>query len=96
MHPDEVRSVLEEHPAVREAAVVGLADERLGMLPVAAVECVAGASVDEQTLRDFARDRLTGYQVPARIAVVEALPRTASMKVSQPGVRALFDDAARS
>jgi acyl-CoA synthetase (AMP-forming)/AMP-acid ligase II len=96
VHPDEVRSVLEEHPAVREAAVVGLADERLGMLPVAAVECVAGASVDEQTLRDFARDRLTGYQVPARIAVVEALPRTPSMKVSQPGVRALFDDAARS
>jgi acyl-CoA synthetase (AMP-forming)/AMP-acid ligase II len=92
VHPDIVRKALEEHPAVREAAVVGLDDERLGQVPVAAVECVPGESVDEAALRAFARERLTGYQVPVRIAFVDSLPRTPSLKVSQPGVRALFTE----
>ena len=71
--------------------MVGIPDERLGMLPVAAVELVAGApAVGEQELRDFARQHLASYQVPARIRIVEALPRTPSLKVSQPDVVALF------
>lgn len=91
VHPEEVVAALEEHPSVREAAVVGLDDARLGQVPVAAVELHAGApAVSEDELRAFARDRLTAYQVPARVLVVDALPRTPSMKPSQPGVRALF------
>jgi acyl-CoA synthetase (AMP-forming)/AMP-acid ligase II len=88
--PADVVEVLERHPAVREASVVGIPDERLGAVPVAAVELVAGASASEDALRDFARQHLASYQVPARILVVGALPRTPSLKVSQPGVVALF------
>ncbi len=89
--PGELAAVLERHPAVREACVVGLPDERLGQIPVAAVELRADApAVSEAALVDFAREHLARYQVPARVLVVAALPRTPSLKVSRPGVAALF------
>jgi long-chain acyl-CoA synthetase len=88
--PGEVQAVLERHPAVREASVVGLADARLGAVPVAAVELEAGAQVAAHELLDFARARLASYQLPAKLCIVRALPRTPSLKVSQPDVRALF------
>jgi acyl-CoA synthetase (AMP-forming)/AMP-acid ligase II len=89
--PTEVVHVLQMHPSVREASVVGLADARLGQVPVAAVELHEGAPpIDGEQLRAFARQHLVTYQVPKEIRVVERLPRTASMKVSEEGVRALF------
>ena len=89
--PAEVAAALESHPSVREAAVVGLPDERLGQVPVAAVELDPEAGpADPGALLEFARERLAGYQVPARLRIVAALPRTPSLKVSQPDVRALF------
>jgi acyl-CoA synthetase (AMP-forming)/AMP-acid ligase II len=89
--PGEVAAVLESHPDVREAAVVGLPDERLGQVPVAAVELREGAELDVEALRAFAREHLAAYQVPAQIRIVDSLPRTPSLKVSQPGVRELFE-----
>jgi acyl-CoA synthetase (AMP-forming)/AMP-acid ligase II len=89
--PADVVRVLVAHPAVREACVVGLPDPRLGQVPVAAVELCEGAEIDPQALRDFARTQLAAYQVPAEIRIVPALPRTPSLKVSQPEVRALFE-----
>jgi acyl-CoA synthetase (AMP-forming)/AMP-acid ligase II len=71
--------------------VVGVADERLGRVPVAAVELTAGAAVDEDELLAHAREHLASYEVPRRVLVVGALPRTPSMKVSGPGVLALFE-----
>jgi acyl-coenzyme A synthetase/AMP-(fatty) acid ligase len=89
--PPEVERVLAAYPGVREAAVVGLPDERLGQVPVAAVELEPGAApVDPEALRSFARERLAPYQVPARVLVVAALPRTLALKVSEPQVRQLF------
>jgi len=89
--PQEVEEVLRRHPAVLDASVVGLADPRLGETPVAAVELRAGVAVpSEGELRAFARERLLAYQVPARIIVVDALPRNASLKVMAPAVRELF------
>lgn len=96
--PDEVARALEKHPSVREAAVVGIDDARLGQRPVAAVELVepvAGAEpVSVDALLEFARDQLARYEVPSELRIVEALPRTPSLKVSQPAVRALFDGSA--
>jgi acyl-CoA synthetase (AMP-forming)/AMP-acid ligase II len=90
--PDVVAEALRAHPAVAEAAVVGLADARLGEVPVAAVELKAGAAAPAAgELEAFLRERLLSYQVPVRIRVVDALPRNASMKVSTPEVRALFE-----
>jgi len=90
--PDDVRHVLESHPAVREAAVIGIDDRRLGQVPVAAVELVAGSTVPtEDELRAHVRACIEPYKVPTRIRVVERLPRSPSMKVSHVAVRALFE-----
>jgi acyl-CoA synthetase (AMP-forming)/AMP-acid ligase II len=90
--PADVVEALRAHPAVRDAGVTGLPDARLGAVPVAAVELRAGATADAVELLDFLRERVTRYQMPARLVVVDELPRTASLKVSQPGLRELFDE----
>ena len=91
--PGKVAAALERHPAVREAGVTGLPDERLGAVPVAAVELVEGiAPPAEAELLAFAREHLSPYEVPRTILVVAALPRTPSMKVSQPALRDLFGE----
>jgi len=90
-----VNSVLEKHPAVREAVVVGIPDRRLGAVPVAAIMLKSGAAEPSAAeLAAFARERLLPYQVPVRFLVVIDVPRTGSMKPALPGVRALFPDAA--
>lgn len=89
--PAAVARALEKHVAVREAAVVGIPDARLGEVPVAAVELREGAaSPSEDELRQTARDQLPPYFVPVRVHVIGALPRTPSLKVSQPALRQLL------
>jgi acyl-CoA synthetase (AMP-forming)/AMP-acid ligase II len=88
--PGEIVEVLRAHPAVRDAGVTGIDDERLGAVPVAAVELREGATVTEQELEDHVRQQLASYKVPTEVRVVDALPRTPSMKVSQPELRELF------
>lgn len=92
--PVQVERVLEEHPAVAEAAVVGFPDARLGEVPVAALVLRAGVPrIEVSEIEGFASERLSGYQRPSRYRIVDALPRTPSMKVSQPDVRSLFEDS---
>jgi acyl-CoA synthetase (AMP-forming)/AMP-acid ligase II len=93
VNPADIIAVLRTHPSVRDAGVTGLPDDRLGQIPVAAVELACGAEVTAEQLLDFLRDRLSRYQVPARLVVVDELPRTPSLKVSQPGIRELFQEA---
>lgn len=90
--PADIVDALRAHPAVRDAGVTGLPDERLGAVPVAAVELSSGATADADELLEFLRERVTRYQVPARLIVVDELPRTPSLKVSQPELRELFDE----
>jgi acyl-CoA synthetase (AMP-forming)/AMP-acid ligase II len=89
---NEVAKVLCQHGGVSEAAVIGLADKRLGEVPVAAVEPREGVTPPTpEELTEFVRARLAPYQVPAEILVVPKLPRTVSLKISRPDVRALFE-----
>jgi acyl-CoA synthetase (AMP-forming)/AMP-acid ligase II len=88
--PAVIEDALRDHPAVQDAAAVGLPDVRLGEVPVAAVSLHAGAVATGAELRDWLAGRLARYQLPTRVAVVQELPRTPSMKVSRPAVRALF------
>lgn len=77
--PAEVAAALERHPAVREAAVLGVADGHGDEVPWAAV--ALSASADESELLAFCRAALAEYKVPRRIEIHDELPRTASGKV---------------
>ena len=77
--PEEVEAALFEHPAVREAAVSGVAHPVLGEDVAAWVVLRDGTPIEE--LRTFLLDRLADYKVPRRITVVTALPRNESGKV---------------
>ncbi len=91
--PEEVIRAMELHPAIREASVVGLPDERLGQIPVAAYLLRAGHTApDTQELRETLKTRLLPYQVPVHIFALEELPRTPSMKVSQPELKKLLTE----
>jgi acyl-coenzyme A synthetase/AMP-(fatty) acid ligase len=91
--PETVRGVLISHPEVRDAGVVGVPDTRLGQVPFAAVETVAGATVTEADLLAAVRAALPAHHVPVAVVFVDELPRTPSLKVSVPGVAALFRPA---
>lgn len=88
--PGEVVRALESHSAVREAAVVGLPDRRLGQVPVAAV-VADGHPLHETEVLAHVRAMLEPFKVPVRIVTVDALPRTPSLKVDQPALRALLE-----
>ena len=89
--PERVAEVIRAHPSVGDAVVVGLDDPRLGAVPVAAVELRPGASpVTPEELDALIRKSLPAPQVPVKIIIVPALPRTPSLKVSLGDVRKMF------
>jgi long-chain acyl-CoA synthetase len=79
VHPAEVEEVLRLAPAVTDAAVVGVPDDRLGEVPVAFV--VTDAPVDDGALEAVCREHLAPYKVPARFERVDVLPRNEVGKV---------------
>lgn len=86
----EVEQVLEQHPAVLEASVVGLPDDRMGEVPVAAVRLAPGATLKQARLTAYAKQHLAEYKVPARFVAVDELPRTGTTKVQKSELLALF------
>jgi long-chain acyl-CoA synthetase len=89
--PETVAGALRQHPAVSDAAVVGLPDARLGEVPVAAVEPRPGmVPPTAAELEAHIRASLPAPHVPTKFLIVEALPRTPSMKVSLAEVKRLF------
>jgi acyl-CoA synthetase (AMP-forming)/AMP-acid ligase II len=89
----EVEQALEQHPAVLEASVVGLPDERLGEVPAAAVRLAPGTTLKKARLEAWAKERLADYKVPKRIVAVDELPRTGTAKVQKAELLELFADA---
>jgi fatty-acyl-CoA synthase len=79
----EVEGVLLRHPAVLEAAVVGLPDERWGEAPHAFVILKPGAAADEAELREFTRARLAHFKAPQTVTFVPELPKTATGKIQK-------------
>ena len=92
IYPAEVERVLQEHPAVAAAAVLGRPDTRLGQRVVAAVQLAAGATATDDELKAFARERLARYKVPDQIAFVPALPRNAMGKIVKRELEPLFEE----
>jgi long-chain acyl-CoA synthetase len=89
----EVEGAIYEHPAVHEAAVVGVPHERLGEEVAAVVVPRAGTSLTPDELRDHVAARLAAFKVPSRIAVwAEPLPRNPAGKVLKRDLRARVSD----
>ncbi|MFJ5830703.1 AMP-binding protein [Streptomyces sp. NPDC093089] len=89
VYPTEVESVLAEHPAVSEVAVVGLPDPVWGEAVTAVVVLRPGADrPTERELVDFTRDRIASYKKPRRVHFVDALPRNPNGKVLKRELRA--------
>jgi len=93
IYPAEVEAVLTNHPAVADAGVAGRADARWGAVPVAAVVLRPGASVSDDELRAYCRDRLATFKVPVAIVHLPALPRTGAGKLQRRALRDLLDAA---
>jgi long-chain acyl-CoA synthetase len=81
IYPDHVEEVLRLHPAVRDSAVVGRADDRLGEVPVAYVVLVDGFETDSTELAAWVRSQLVAYKVPVEFIAVAELPRNEIGKV---------------
>jgi fatty-acyl-CoA synthase len=79
----EVEGVLLRHPAVQEAAVVGLPDEKWGEAPHAFVVLRAGAQAETEDVRQFARDHLAHYKAPKSVTFLPELPKTATGKIQK-------------
>ncbi|CAM3464386.1 fatty acid--CoA ligase family protein [Mycobacterium frederiksbergense] len=81
-YPAEIEGFLLEHPAVRQAAVIGVPDERMGQVGKAFVVCRDGEDVlSEADVIAWSRDRMAGYKVPRYVEFLDELPLNATGKV---------------
>ena len=78
---------LMDHPLVREAAVIGVHDERWGERPWAYVVPVEGADLDETELRRHLSTRVASWWIPDRFSLLDAIPKTATGKFAKATLR---------
>ena len=81
VYPREIEEVLYEHPAVAEAAVIGLPHPALGEEVAAAVALKPGAAVTAEDLRDYVKGQVAAYKYPRHVWLVDALPKGATGKI---------------
>jgi acyl-CoA synthetase (AMP-forming)/AMP-acid ligase II len=89
VYPEEVEECLKLHPAVLDAAVVGLPDERYGEAINAVVEPVDGATIDPDELIEHVKSRLARYKAPKAVHVVDSIGRAVNGKLDYRRVKAL-------
>jgi acyl-CoA synthetase (AMP-forming)/AMP-acid ligase II len=87
-YPAEIESFLLQHPDIRQAAVIGIPDRRLGEVGMAFVVTRPGASLNEADLIAWCRDRMANYKVPRVVEFVHELPVNAMGKVEKEVLRA--------
>src|SRR5262249_44119480 len=81
VYPAEVEQVIHDHPQVAEVAVVGVAHPTTGETVRAYVVPKPGATIDEETVQAWCRERLARYKCPSSVLIVDELPKGLSGKV---------------
>ena len=81
VYPREIEEVLYEHPAVREAAVIGIPHDEFGEEVAAAVSLKEGATATPEELRDFLKDQIAAFKYPRVVWIVDELPKGPTGKI---------------
>jgi long-chain acyl-CoA synthetase len=81
VYPREIEEALYEHPAVAEAAVIGMKDDMLGEEVGAAVALKPGESADVDELREHVKERVAAYKYPRKVWIVDELPKGPTGKI---------------
>jgi len=89
IYPAELEVILNEHPEIIEAAVIGLADDRWGEVPVAVIVKTKDSELDQEAVQGLFKDRLARFKWPKRVIMVDGLPRNAMGKVQNSALRQL-------
>ena len=89
----EVEAAVYQHPAVHEAAVIGVPDERFGEALLAVIVPAAGQSLSADELVAHCRGRIGGYKIPRRIALMKEMPKSAMGKILKTELRKMFTAA---
>jgi acyl-coenzyme A synthetase/AMP-(fatty) acid ligase len=85
--PAEIEAVLLAHPGVVDCAVFGVADERAGEVPAAAVQLAPDAETTREELQNLVTEKLAGYKRLRHVVLVDVVPRTPSGKVLRRNLR---------
>lgn len=91
IYSSEVENILYEHPAVTDAALIGIPHQTLGEEPAAVVHLAPGMTASEDELREYVSARLAKFKVPVKIIFTQdTLPRNANGKILKRDLKALF------
>ena len=93
VYPREIEEVLYGHPAVAEAAVIGVPDMALGEEVRAVVSLKPGQSASEQEIVEYCKERLAAYKYPRTVEIRAALPKTATGKILKRELRVVAEQA---
>jgi fatty-acyl-CoA synthase len=87
IYPREIEEFLFTHPAVEQASVVGVPDDKYGEELCAWIRLKSGVQATEDEIRQFCKQRLAHYKVPRYVRFVEAFPQTVTGKIQKFKIR---------
>jgi long-chain acyl-CoA synthetase len=96
VYPREIEEIIYQFPGIKEAAVIGVPDQRRGEQPLAFVSLKDDGPFDERALLHFIKTKLADYKVPRRVLLLHALPRNATGKILKTDLRQLAGSASAS
>lgn len=82
-YPAEIERILQSHPAIKQAIVVGVPHKRLGEVAMAFVQLHEGKQAQEDEIRSFCKENMADYKVPRLISIVDDFPRTSTGKIQR-------------